>query len=207
MWDQTLFTKWVKPLYMEILHANYTGTESTQQLVAFNQQVNTALASVDEYIITHLLKASWREKLTGSWLCGLKNWQQFVPLLGTLLVESKTMYAGQGYCFALARFATAESATYLAVYLDTYLRQPDLQYDQHWAMPALLWIDERRGTTWAQEFLVPGGLWEQYTANKLDHSIIWQLTECKRQFWAAMEYCRTNFDSGEQSYTKAQSHM
>jgi Family of unknown function (DUF6000) len=182
MWDQELITKWVAPYYLKILHANYAEIESAQERVEFNQQVITALAAVNEEVVIRLLQEGWREKLTGSWLCGLKNWQQFTPLLGALLVESRTC------------FATEESAAFLVTYLDTYLPRLDLQYDQHWAMPALLWVDEQLGTTYAQKFLVPGGLWEHYTADKLHHSNAWQLTECKRQFLAAMEYCRTNFE-------------
>ncbi len=63
-------------------------------------------------------------------------------------------------------FASEKSATYLIDYLEIYLPQTNLYYDQQWAMPALVWIDEQRGTHYSQRFLAPGGLWEQYSAGK-----------------------------------------
>jgi hypothetical protein len=195
--------KWVVPFYLEVLHANYVRQKSSDNLL-FNQRVVAALAELDEPVVEQLLylrdwpdeddnMPGWRELLTGSWFCGLKGWQKFTDVIGQYLVESGTCYAGQGYCFALACFATEDSAAYLVKYLDTYLPQLELDYDQQWALPALMWIDEQRGTHHSHPFLEPGGLWEQYIAGR--PSPYWEAEECKRNFWEAMKYCQAHFMS------------
>jgi hypothetical protein len=195
---EEFLAKWVSPYYLYILHANYFRQLSGEKQVIFNQQVMAALRELDEVVMSKLIVPfdnpnvpGWREHLTGSWFCGLKRWHQFGPTIGKLLLASEVCYAGQGYCFALACFANDESVAYLTAYLDFYLPRLDLDYDQQWAMPALMWIDEQRGTNCASRFLVPGGLWEQYTANRA--APYWEIETCKRAFWGAMNYCQEHF--------------
>lgn len=83
-------------------------------------------------------------------------------LHGDLLLASRLSFATQGYCFALARFGTAEDAQHLTVYVDRYLPRPDCPYDQHWAISALLHIDSRTGSEHAARFLDSGDLWNQW---------------------------------------------
>jgi len=109
-----------------------------------------------------LLDYEWRSRLTASWLIGLDRREQFRDRIGELLLASEAAYAGQGYCFALARFATAADASVLAAYLDAYLPQLDKRYDQDWALGALLHIDTVLGTDSAARFLTESGLWQQW---------------------------------------------
>ncbi|WP_425554355.1 DUF6000 family protein [Hymenobacter glaciei] len=83
--------------------------------------------------------------------------------------------------------------SYLTEYLDIYLARLDLHYDQQWALPALMWVDEQRGTHYSHRFLEPGGLWERYSAGR--PSPYWEVEECKSSFWEAMDYCRVHFMS------------
>lgn len=78
-----------------------------------------------------------------------------------MLLASELTYAGQGYCVALARFETTADAGILCTYLDRYFPQVDLYYDQHWAMGALLYLDQRLNSDHASRFLTPGGLWQR----------------------------------------------
>ncbi|WP_116203468.1 DUF6000 family protein [Amycolatopsis circi] len=41
---------------------------------------------------------------------------------------------------------------------------PDLHYDQHWAMGALLYLDARLGTDRTSRFVGPGEAWHRWTA-------------------------------------------
>jgi hypothetical protein len=84
-----------------------------------------------------------------------------------MLLESELVYAGQGYCFALARFAEDSDATTLTAYLERYLPRLDCHYDQHYAVGALLHLDEQRGTDHAARFLGAGGLWERSTMREV----------------------------------------
>lgn len=191
--------KWIVDLCLDVLHANYLRLDEEEEPL-FKQRVFGAAEELDEGIMTELLASfdfdseyapGWREHLVGSWFCGLKGWQQFSGTIGDSLLASETCYAGQGYCFALACFATEESADYLIKYLDVYLPRIDAYYDQEWAMPALMWIDEQRGTKHAARFLVPGGLWEEYKRDKPAPQ--WDIEMCKHNFWAAMNYCQAHF--------------
>ena len=50
----------------------------------------------------------------------------------------------------------------LAQYLQRYLPQTQLRYDQQWAFGALLHIDEKLGTGHAQQFTGDDGLWHRW---------------------------------------------
>lgn len=104
----------------------------------------------------------WRERLVAAWLAGIDGRASHRERFGELLIASKQTYAGAGYCFALACFATPADAEILCEYLDRYLPRLDLVYDQDWAIAALRDIDARLGTEHAARFTVPDGLWEQW---------------------------------------------
>jgi hypothetical protein len=93
---------------------------------------------------------------------------QYRDRIGALLLDSQLVYAGRGYCVALARFETAADADLLCAYLDRYLPRTDFHYDQHWAIGALLHLDERLGSNRADRFLTPGGLWEKSATSQYD---------------------------------------
>ncbi len=182
------------PYYLKILHGNYVRLEGNK-LNSFVSSVWQAIAFIDEAMVNQLLRGSWRELLTGSWFAGLLDWSQYTETLGELLIESPTCYAGQGYCFALACFANELSVNYLISYLDKYLPKIDCEYDQDWAMPSLMWIDNLKGTNYSQHYLVPGGLWERFTANKLNIESFnrWDLERQKQHFGAMMNFCEKWF--------------
>ena len=183
--------QWVAPYYLNILHGNYCFKLKDDEQISFKRNVKNRLNSLSDEIVNQLLSGGWREQITGSWFCGLKEWSQFADTIGEKLVESKMTYAGQGHCFALARFANDKSVKYFTEYLETYLPQPKLIYDQAWVMPALMWIDERNNTNHSGRFISSGGLWEKYVADK--KSDMWQLSYRKENFWRLMNYCQENF--------------
>jgi hypothetical protein len=106
-----------------------------------------------------LFDDDWRSQLTAAWLAGLTVRTQYRERIAALLIESRLVYAGQGFCFALARFGTSEDARVLAEYSDRYLPQHNLRYDQQWAFGALLYLDGLLGTREGDRFLGEGGPW------------------------------------------------
>jgi hypothetical protein len=162
-----LYERWVTPFYVRLLHGNFrhfllaeeVSDERGQMISAFQD----CLATVDPTVVAALLhQPDWRVRLAGSWYAGLRDWPQFTDELGAMLVESQMCFAGQGYCVALACFADAASATHLCRYLDVWLPRVENRYDQDWALPALVWVDQQLGTNYAARYLAPGGLWEQW---------------------------------------------
>ncbi|MEU7899989.1 DUF6000 family protein [Nonomuraea sp. NPDC049152] len=139
-----------------------------RQLVRFGRSLARHARRITDDDLEMLLAFDWRSRLTAAWLIGLDRRTQFRERLGTLLLESEMVYAGGGYCFALARFAEDSDAAILIAYLDRYLPRLDCYYDQHDAMGALLRLDERLGTDHAARFLVPDGLWERSAMREQD---------------------------------------
>lgn len=164
-----LYERWVTPFYMHLLHGNFRNcllaeevSDERDQMVAAFQR---CLANVDPTVVAVLLhQPEWRARLAGSWYAGLRDWPQFTDELGAMLVESQMCFAGQGYCVALACFADVTSAEHLCRYLDVWLPQVEKHYDQDWALPALVWVDQQLGTCYAARYLMPGGLWEQWAS-------------------------------------------
>lgn len=94
----------------------------------------SARQATDDELAT-LLSSEWRARLTAAWLIGLDRREQFRARIGDLLLASEVSYAGQGYCFALARLGTTADAEVLAAYLNEYLPQPDKRYDRPRLLP------------------------------------------------------------------------
>jgi hypothetical protein len=169
--------------YLKLLHGNFM-TMDTVQRRSFLQQLATSARQASDQDLAMLLDSEWRSRLTASWLIALDRREQFRQEIGELLLASKGPYAGQGYCFALARFATAADAELLATYLDTYLPQPDKRFDQHWALGALLYLDEQLTANRAARFLADGGLWQQWSKSE---KIPAELRELIRQLCSAAD--------------------
>lgn len=163
-----LYERWVHPLYLLLLHGNFRGQLLAEELSDERTQMisnfRCCVREVEPSVVTTLIKQpDWRARLTGGWYAGLRGWRQFVHELGTLLLEGQ-MYACQGHCAALACFADKASAEYLQRHLDIWLPQADKFDDQRWALAALVWIDKLLETQYAAQYLVPGGLWDQWAA-------------------------------------------
>lgn len=180
----------VAPFYLEILHGGFTGLQGIERK-RFVSELNEACSLIKDSVIEKLLLSNnWRERIMGGWYAGLKLRDQFGPQIGELLVESDRVYAGQGYCFALGRFADETSVDYLVRYLDKYLVQLECFYDQDWAIAALMWVDERRGTNHSARYLAPNGLWESFVKNKPQWSLDYSLS----QYASIMGFCAEHFD-------------
>ena len=187
--DHVFIERWVSPFYLLILHANYTN-EPPGARDEFNRKVRAALAEFTPDVASRLIGGYWREALSGSWFAGLARLQECKTQIGERLVASEQCFAGQGHAFAMARYGDSVAAQFLTDYLHVYLRKLDCYYDQHWALPALLWIDRRNGTNLAAQFLEPNGLWHAFAAdNRFD------LSSLETRFGSIMRYCEDNFDN------------
>jgi Family of unknown function (DUF6000) len=153
--------------YLKLLHGNalaMTDADRTEFELALGRDAR----EITDSELSTLLDSEWRSRLTAAWLIGLGRRTQFRDRLGEMLLDSEVVYSGQGYCLALARFETSTEADILCAYLDKYLPQLDRYYDQHWAIGALLHLDERLGSKYADRFLAPGGLWDKSATSRND---------------------------------------
>jgi hypothetical protein len=145
-----------------LLHGNFQLMMPPPQRATFLQQlVEDSTTSTDDEL-AELLDSDWRGRIAAAWLIGVGRRGQFRERVGELLLASQLVFAGQGYCFALARLGATEDAEILTAYLRRYLPQLSLSYDQAWALGALQYLDARLDTYYAAEFTWPGGPWEQW---------------------------------------------
>ncbi|WP_051969149.1 DUF6000 family protein [Kitasatospora azatica] len=155
--------------HLELLHGNVQRRrlEPTERTAFFRELIADSKRVIDQEFAALLADGSgWRERLVAAWMAGIGGHTQQRRRIGELLIESRQTYAGQGYCFALACLGTPTDAQILCDYLDKYLRRPDLYYDQHWAIGALLDIDTQLGSNYAERFTTPDGLWQQWAPDK-----------------------------------------
>lgn len=145
--------------YLKLLHGNFL-TLSAPAFLWFARSLAKDARNITDDDLRVLLDSEWRARLTAAWLIGMDRRTQFREQLGELLLGSELVYAGQGYCFALARFGEERDAEMLAAYLDRWLPETSCRYNQDDAMGALLHLDEAHSAERAARFLVPGGLWE-----------------------------------------------
>ena len=169
--------------YLRLLNGNFMAMDEAGR-TPFLQQLAASARHASDHDLAVLLGSDWRCRLTASWLIALDRREQFRQRIGGLLLASERPYEGQGYCLALARFATAADADLLAAYLDSYLPQPDKRYDQHWALGALLHLDEQLAAGRASRFLADGGLWQQWRRTEMTPA---QLRELMRQLCSAAD--------------------
>ncbi|MGW3955063.1 DUF6000 family protein [Streptomyces sp. NPDC004752] len=128
----------------------------------FMKKLGKAAGEISPRELCTLLDGGWRERKTAAWLIAVAGRTEFRERLGQLLLASEGPYAGQAYCVALATLGTPADADALLAYLDYYLPQPDLYYDQQAALGALLLLDAKLGADHAARFLAPNGLWQQW---------------------------------------------
>lgn len=147
--------------HLKLLHGNF-ATLSAPERGAFLRQLVAEAGQVTDRELADLLESDWRSRITAAWLIGVSRRGHFRGRIGALLVASELVFAGQGYCFALARLGTAADAEILVAYLDRCLHRPDLRGDQDWALGALLHIDAGLATGYAAQFMRPGGAWERW---------------------------------------------
>jgi hypothetical protein len=145
--------------YLRLL-GGFVFLMSDRQVVRFGRSLARDARRIADSDLEMLLESEWRCRLTAAWLIGLDRRTRFRERLGALLLESEYPYAGEGYCFALARFGEERDAEILTAYLDRWLPEDTCDYNQGDAMGALLHLDELHSADRATRFLAAGGLWE-----------------------------------------------
>ncbi|MEU3749401.1 MULTISPECIES: DUF6000 family protein [Streptomyces] len=147
------------PRYLELMSDGYLRPGHPPRR-RFARRIVKDAAGVTDAELAALLDYEWRSRFTAAWLIGVDRRASFRERLGELLLASEVCYAGAGYCFALARLGTRADAELLAAYLDRYLPRTECRYDQPEALGSLLRVDAALGTSYADRFVTPGGLWQ-----------------------------------------------
>ena len=151
---QDFIDKWVRPYYMEI------GSTRNQWIDLLKNVKSNITVDV---IQTNLGNFDWRTRQTGAFFSAITNQTQFIDIIGTHLLKSEVCYAGTVYCEVLASFNSPKCVEFLNLYLDYYLSQPDLWFDQQAAMEAILYLDNVNATNHFAKHLEN---WNEFIKNK-----------------------------------------
>ena len=131
--DQDFRDKWVIPYYMDL---NRTDAEWVDKMQGVLSEIS------DEVILTNLGEFNWRSRQTGAYFAAIKNKPEYIEIIGVHLLKSEVCFAGREYAVVLSYFNTEESIDYLNRYLDYYLQQPELPFDQGAVIAAIKCLDE-----------------------------------------------------------------
>ena len=129
--------QWVVPYYFELKNFSDEWIEKMIQLKP---------SITEEIILNNLGAFNWRPRSTGSYFATIKQMNQLEEIIGVHLLKSEVCFSGVQYAYCLASFNTKKSVSYLDKYLDYYLKQPQLEFDQKTVLLALKYLDELNGT-------------------------------------------------------------
>ncbi|MAX79851.1 MAG: hypothetical protein CL843_06725 [Crocinitomicaceae bacterium] len=129
---QEFIDKWTAPFYFNL---HKTDGEWINLIIGLKSEIT------DDIILTNLGDFNWRTRQTGAFFAAIMDKKEFTEIIGTHLIKSEVCYAGSEYAKVLASFNTEESISYLEQYLDYYLLQKDLYFDQRQVMEALKFTD------------------------------------------------------------------
>lgn len=161
-----LIQKWVKPFYMQ------QGVGDKDDMLLWREAANEIDADT---VRTLLGERNWRPRSVAGYFASINGYSELEDIIGTLLLKSEVCYAGQAYSIALAAFGTSTAKEYLKRYLDHYLTQRDLWYDQAEVLSALYHLDETEG-----ERYLPA--WTLFVSDKTN----WDLNSSRQQFKKTM---------------------
>lgn len=166
--DQEIRNRFVIPIYMSLLGLN----QYQQKLEDETAQI---IDQVDEKLVAKLLgDFNWRTRSVGAYFSAIKSYTGFQTDIGNHLLKSEVCSAGETYCLALTVFNNQISIDYLNKYLDYYLTQKQLYFDQGQAIGALAYLDKTNGTNEMDKHL---SKWNEFVVDKpnwgIEHSIEW----------------------------------
>lgn len=147
--------------YLSLQGGNFLRLGDDER-TAFTDALRSDAVQVSAEEIEALLGYEWRARLTAAWMIGITRRTEWRERLGDMLLASELTCAGEGYCYALARFGEHRDAEILVSYLQHYLPRLEDRYDQGPALDALLRLDSLLGASYAEQFTAPGGVWERW---------------------------------------------
>ena len=168
--DNEFLGKFVAPFYM--------GSKDSEE---FRKSYRVLRKSIDIILVSKLLgNFDWRSRSVGAYFSALEGMEELEENIGRLLLRSDVCYAGHDYCLALASFSTPTATKFLHQYLEYYLEQPGLWFDQTSAMAALSYIGRQN----SEDLLVSHmPSWEKFIVDKPN----WDLSNAIESFNIQMQ--------------------
>lgn len=168
--ERDFVEKWIQPFYM----VDPSDSE-------FAHAFQGVAAEVDDAVIDKLLAhRNWRSRIVGAFFVAILRKHETTGQVRALLLRSDVCYAGRGYCLALATLNGEIAVSALQEYLEYYLTQPQLWFEQAEALAALDHLDQANGTSNADDF---HARWVEFVSDKPN----WDLDRTKERFRKSLE--------------------
>lgn len=175
--DSAFIATYVAPFYLQ--------RKDTDE---FRQKYLAVKSSIDIKLVSKLLgDFNWRPRSVGAYFAALGGMNELEEHIGKLLLRSDVCYTGNNYCLALASFSSPAAIHYLEQYLEYYLEQPDLWFDQNSAMAALSYIGAKQGEDLITPYIP---LWQKFIANKPNWDLAESIELFSQQMSALNEFKR-----------------
>lgn len=158
--DKGMIDMFVIPIYQRLAPLHAYKEDVLKATLAIRHDVRP---SVSKRLLADF---NWRMRSTGAYFAGVFDYKEFEENIGRPLLKSEVCLAGKTYAQVLALFNTKRSVQFLEQYLDYYLQQPQLHFDQSDVMGALLYLDTVNGT---REALKHESQWKQFIGTREEH--------------------------------------
>lgn len=152
--DQSFREEWVIPFYFGL---SRNDEEWINKIAKLYPKIS------DEIILKNLGDSNWRTRSTGAFFAAVKDKREYIEIIGTHLIKSEVCYAGRTYAKVLAYFNDEKGNEYLEKYLEYYLKQKHLYFDQGDVFQAVKYLDELNGTNKLDKYMDD---WKEYTKGK-----------------------------------------
>ncbi len=124
-------------------------------------------AALTEDIVMELLgNLGWRERRLGAYYACVGEFSSMIDIVGVHLLKSEQPFAGYHYLLSIAYFNSEKGLKYLRKYLDFYLSQYHLDYDQYDAIRTLCYLDNLNKTSIFSEYQQP---WNEYLLKRFEN--------------------------------------
>lgn len=134
--------RWVIPFYFNL---DRNDKDWVIKMISLKEEIS------DEVILMNLGDFDWRTRSTGAFFAAIKDKRELTEIIGNHLLKSEVCFAGRQYAITLASFNSEQSVGYLNEYLNYYLLQQDLEFDQIPVARAIKYLDEVNGTSHFQD--------------------------------------------------------
>jgi hypothetical protein len=161
--DKALIDRFVVPFYMSSL--SNLEDDGIRAFAIASKEINLGIVK------TLLGEFDWRPRITAAYFAAINNYKELDGLVGRHLLKSDVAYAGAGYCLALAAFDTSDAKQYLTTYLEYYLQQTELWFDQGEAFCALEMLDQPATDVFKNK-------WKQFVSDKTN----WDIENIRNRF-------------------------
>ncbi len=141
---EPLHMKWVDPYYFNV--GSYYPNDWIQKMRSLKGELT------EDVILELLGYVNWRPRSMGAYFAMVAEMPHLLDVIGVHLLKSEVCIVAKTYLIAIAYFNSPWGMHYLQRYLDHYLTQYHLAFDQFEAMETLCYLDHINGTKYMVKY-------------------------------------------------------